>query len=149
MHRTSSHHTATVAPGVPSPNGEVCHSAYVSVAITTFSSICRVLDEDRDLAEAVPAGSREQATRECLAREVSIPAGRWQSTQTALLPGKGIGLLVLRLPRWSGGSSPSNSGGRPDDLPAGVERCDGEPARGAVHGDLRLEAGAGGGRDLL
>jgi len=96
VQRTSSRHTATVAPGVPSfPNGKFWHSAYVSVATTASSSICRVLDEDRDLAEAVPADSREQAVRECLAREVSIPAGRWQSTQTALLPGKGIGLLVL------------------------------------------------------
>ncbi|HEY3828036.1 MAG TPA: Crp/Fnr family transcriptional regulator [Solirubrobacteraceae bacterium] len=67
----------------------------MSVASTASPSVCRVLDEDRDLAEAVPARDREQAARECIAREVSIPAGRWQNTQSALLLGEGIGLLVL------------------------------------------------------
>ena len=54
-----------------------------------------MLDEDRDLAEAVPPDCREQAIRECLATAVLVPAGRWTGAQTAVL-GEGIGLLVLR-----------------------------------------------------
>lgn len=56
---------------------------------------CRVLDEDAELAEALPADQREQAARECLARTVMVPAGRWR-TPGATLSDEGIGLLVLR-----------------------------------------------------
>lgn len=64
----------------------------MSVAPKPLAKLCQVLDEDRELAEVVPAASREQAVRECLARVVSIPVGRWKGAQTA---GDGIGLLVL------------------------------------------------------
>jgi CRP/FNR family transcriptional regulator, cyclic AMP receptor protein len=57
--------------------------------------VCRVLDEDADLAEAIPIERREQALRECLAVTVSVPVGRWRASQTPP-PGEGIGLLVLR-----------------------------------------------------
>jgi CRP/FNR family transcriptional regulator, cyclic AMP receptor protein len=59
------------------------------------AEICRVLDEDAELAEALPAEQREQAARECLARTIALPAGRWLAPQTAP-SGEGIGLLVLR-----------------------------------------------------
>lgn len=58
------------------------------------SKVCRVLDEDRALAEAVPVERREQAIAECIAKTVLIPAGLWSGTQTPV-PGEGIGLLVL------------------------------------------------------
>ena len=74
--------------------GEVWHSACMRVAATDLSGVCRVLDEDQDLAEGLPADCRGQAAKECIAREVSIPAGRWQTTRIASL-GDGIGLLVL------------------------------------------------------
>jgi CRP-like cAMP-binding protein len=48
----------------------------------TRSKFCRVLDEDRALAEAIPVEHRERAIAECIARMVSTP-------------GDGIGLLVL------------------------------------------------------
>jgi CRP/FNR family transcriptional regulator, cyclic AMP receptor protein len=54
-----------------------------------------VLEEDADLADAVPAAQREQAIRECLARTVAIPAGPWRAVQTVPVR-EGIGLLVMR-----------------------------------------------------
>lgn len=57
--------------------------------------MCRVLEEDPDLAEAIPPEHREQAIAECVARAVSVPAGRWPASRVALA-GEGIGLLVLR-----------------------------------------------------
>lgn len=53
-----------------------------------------MFEEDPDLAENIPSPLREQAVRECLARTVLVPTGRWQASETA--PGRdGIGLLVL------------------------------------------------------
>jgi hypothetical protein len=59
------------------------------------SKPCRVLDEDRDLAQAIPAEDRERAVRECIAREVLVPEGHWTHTQIAASE-EGVGLLVLR-----------------------------------------------------
>jgi CRP/FNR family cyclic AMP-dependent transcriptional regulator len=56
---------------------------------------CRVLDEDPELAEAIPGAQRENATRECLAHCISIPAGRWLAESQSDLAGEAIGLLVL------------------------------------------------------
>jgi CRP/FNR family cyclic AMP-dependent transcriptional regulator len=56
--------------------------------------LCRVLDEDPDLALAVPPPRRSAAIAECLAGLVRIPAGRLRPTAPRL--GRGaIGLLVL------------------------------------------------------
>jgi CRP/FNR family cyclic AMP-dependent transcriptional regulator len=60
----------------------------------TRSKFCRVLDEDRALAEAIPVEHRERAIAECIARMVSIPEGLWSGAD-APAPGDGIGLLVL------------------------------------------------------
>lgn len=56
---------------------------------------CRVLEEDPDLAEAVPAARRDGAVRECLAHCLAIPAGRWLAESQTDLVGEAIGLLVL------------------------------------------------------
>jgi CRP/FNR family cyclic AMP-dependent transcriptional regulator len=56
---------------------------------------CHVLREDLDLAEAVPADRREQATHELTASEFRVPTGPWPAERTAPLPG-GVGLLVLK-----------------------------------------------------
>jgi CRP/FNR family cyclic AMP-dependent transcriptional regulator len=52
--------------------------------------LCRVLERDPELAEAIPEAKLAQAINDCLVHEISIPAGRW-----APPPGEGIGLLVL------------------------------------------------------
>lgn len=56
--------------------------------------ICRVLEEDPELAEALPPDLREQAERECLARTVTIPAGPW-NVKLGDPKIEGIGRLVL------------------------------------------------------
>lgn len=66
----------------------------MSAAATTSANVCSILDEDRDLAEAIPPESREQAVRDCLARVVALPEGPWRSPHTDPADG-GIGLLVL------------------------------------------------------
>jgi len=68
----------------------------VRMGVTHMSSeLSRVLEEDAELAEAIPVEQRELAVKECMARTISIPAGLWHAPQT-VLSGEGIGLLVLR-----------------------------------------------------
>ncbi len=55
--------------------------------------LCRVLEEDGELLEALPAAVRERATRECICRGVSVRAGQWAPPRAG--SGSGIGLLVL------------------------------------------------------
>jgi CRP/FNR family cyclic AMP-dependent transcriptional regulator len=57
-------------------------------------SLCYVLKEDPELAEAIEPERRAQALEACVVREVRLPAGSWQSGQPVALDG-GIGLLVL------------------------------------------------------
>src|SRR6185312_14358622 len=59
------------------------------------SRVCRVLEEDPDLAEAIAPEHRAQASLECIARTLSVPAGPWRASQAAM-EGEGIGLLVMR-----------------------------------------------------
>lgn len=54
----------------------------------------RVLAQDAGLAEAIPPERREQATEECMAAELTLPAGRWRGAPPSSLRG-GLGLLVL------------------------------------------------------
>ncbi len=56
--------------------------------------LCRVLEEDAELAEAIPAPRREQAVAECLASVVVFPAGNWDASQAGSSR-DGIGLLLL------------------------------------------------------
>ena len=58
------------------------------------ASICHVLREDPDLAEAVPATNRGDALRECIARVARMRPGRWSWYREDVTNG-GIGLLVL------------------------------------------------------
>lgn len=55
--------------------------------------VCRVLEEDAALAEAIPARRRAQAVKECVAATKLIAPGRWKGSPSAA--GEGIGLLVL------------------------------------------------------
>lgn len=63
-----------------------------SVAIES-TEVCRVLEHDVELAEAIPAEHRQQAVRECLARTLQVPTGRWNAVHAVAR--QGIGLLVL------------------------------------------------------
>ncbi len=66
----------------------------MSVAASASHKLCRVLEEDRELGESLAPEVREQALKECLAREITIPAGPWSGSQV-LASEEGIGLLVL------------------------------------------------------
>jgi CRP/FNR family transcriptional regulator, cyclic AMP receptor protein len=66
----------------------------VSVARRSPVTVCHVLRQDPDLAEAIPPSRREQAAEECIAREVRIAPGRWSTPPTGVIS-DGIGLLVL------------------------------------------------------
>ncbi|HEY2260731.1 MAG TPA: hypothetical protein VGH45_13505 [Solirubrobacteraceae bacterium] len=57
-------------------------------------TVCQVLREDPELAEAVGPAERERAIEECVARTMSLARGRW-NIQTATAMHDGIGVLVL------------------------------------------------------
>jgi CRP/FNR family transcriptional regulator, cyclic AMP receptor protein len=60
-------------------------------------TVCHVLSEDSELAEAIPAPLRAQAVDRCLARVRSVGRGRWRpdaGSENWVGPG-GIGLLIL------------------------------------------------------
>ena len=57
-------------------------------------TVCHVLREDPDLAEAIPPARRQQASQECIARVVRIARGRWNAQRMDVIS-DGIGLLVL------------------------------------------------------
>src|SRR5947209_7803539 len=54
----------------------------------------RVLDEDPDLAEAVPAGQRAIASEHCIAPMLTVPRGDWAANRMKVMT-DGIGLLML------------------------------------------------------
>lgn len=56
--------------------------------------VCRVLHEDPELAETIPADLRDRAARESLARTIHVPAGPWRATHQAPRR-EGVGLLVI------------------------------------------------------
>jgi hypothetical protein len=56
--------------------------------------LCRLLEEDDELAEGVEGGLRERATLECICHVVSVRPGAWNGAPVSE-PSKGIGLLVL------------------------------------------------------
>jgi CRP/FNR family transcriptional regulator, cyclic AMP receptor protein len=61
-------------------------------------SVCRVLEADVDLAEAVSLPRRQDALRECVARTLEIPARRWHGVELEWLQESmrgGMGLLVI------------------------------------------------------
>jgi CRP/FNR family transcriptional regulator, cyclic AMP receptor protein len=56
--------------------------------------LCRLLEEDDELANGVPEGARERATLECICRAITVRPGSWDGSPLRE-PGRGIGLLVL------------------------------------------------------
>jgi CRP/FNR family transcriptional regulator, cyclic AMP receptor protein len=66
----------------------------VDAVVHASSQLCRVLEHDPELAEAIPAARREQAVRECLSRTLTLPAGRWLTPGTSTSQ-DGIGMLVI------------------------------------------------------
>ncbi|MHB8695902.1 MAG: Crp/Fnr family transcriptional regulator [Solirubrobacteraceae bacterium] len=63
----------------------------MAVAPTPIET-CRLLDEDPDLAEALPNGRRERATEELTAPCIHVAAGRWVPPE---LDPTGIGMVVI------------------------------------------------------
>jgi CRP-like cAMP-binding protein len=57
-------------------------------------TICHILREDPELAEAVSPPERARAIELCVARTARLPRGRW-STEGPAVTRSGIGLLVL------------------------------------------------------
>ncbi|MCW3033035.1 MAG: family transcriptional regulator, cyclic receptor protein [Solirubrobacteraceae bacterium] len=67
-----------------------------TTAITTPQpAVCRVLELDPGLAEGIPPELHDRAVAECVAREVTIPTGRWRGAPPLNGHRLGIGLLVL------------------------------------------------------
>jgi hypothetical protein len=58
-------------------------------------ALCLVLDEDPDLAGALAARRLDEATRLCLATEVTLPEGPWTPGEEAHAASSGFGLLML------------------------------------------------------
>jgi CRP/FNR family transcriptional regulator, cyclic AMP receptor protein len=58
------------------------------------ATVCHVLREDVNLAEAIPVADRDKAIEECIAAAVRIPRGPWAGHRIDSTPG-GIALLVL------------------------------------------------------
>lgn len=59
----------------------------------TPASACRLLEEDPDLAETVPAAQRAEAIERCVVSTLRVPRGRWPIPRS--LCSTGIGLLVV------------------------------------------------------
>jgi CRP/FNR family transcriptional regulator, cyclic AMP receptor protein len=57
-------------------------------------TVCHVLREDPDLADAVPRPVRPRAVETCVARTLAVATGRWSAQGGEAISG-GIGLLVL------------------------------------------------------
>jgi hypothetical protein len=74
--------------------GGLYEVADVDALAHASEGLCRVLEEDSALGEAVAAARRMKAVEECLSRSVTLPAGRWWLSVGD--PGlESIGLLVL------------------------------------------------------
>jgi CRP/FNR family cyclic AMP-dependent transcriptional regulator len=58
------------------------------------AAVCRVLEEDPELADAIPAGRRAEAIEMCTAAEFYLPAGDGIG-RPPLAPSDGFGLLVM------------------------------------------------------
>ena len=63
------------------------------MAALSSPTVCRVLEEDPELAEGIEEELRAQAARTLIAPQVQLPVGRWP--QAPLVQGYGLGILVL------------------------------------------------------
>ncbi|HUA12091.1 MAG TPA: Crp/Fnr family transcriptional regulator [Solirubrobacteraceae bacterium] len=66
----------------------------MSEGVHPLVDVCRVLEEDAELRDAIPASQRAQAVGECIARARTLRPGRWQTTGAP--DGDAFGLLVVR-----------------------------------------------------
>jgi CRP/FNR family transcriptional regulator, cyclic AMP receptor protein len=64
------------------------------MSVVSSSSVCHVLREDPELADAIPPERRARAVEECTAPEISLQPGRWGGRGSLGFRG-GIGVLVL------------------------------------------------------
>src|SRR3954447_15194827 len=60
----------------------------------TETELCRVLEVDPGLSEAIPPERRDRAIAECVTSVVTLPTGRWRNAPAVSGRG-GIGLIVL------------------------------------------------------
>jgi CRP/FNR family cyclic AMP-dependent transcriptional regulator len=58
-------------------------------------ALCRILQEDPELAQVIPAGQRAEAIAGCLAPVLHLPRGRWPDAPTSAEPAA-IGMLVMK-----------------------------------------------------
>ena len=65
----------------------------MTVSPRAFPSLCRVLEEDPELAEAIEPELRQQAVETVLAGEVQIAPGAWRPPPNGME--QGLGMLVL------------------------------------------------------
>jgi CRP/FNR family transcriptional regulator, cyclic AMP receptor protein len=63
-------------------------------SVRTANTFCRLLEEDVELAEAVPSEHRGETSRECVSRVLAVPAGPWRTARAIALE-ECVGLLVL------------------------------------------------------
>jgi CRP/FNR family transcriptional regulator, cyclic AMP receptor protein len=64
------------------------------MSVVSSSSVCQVLREDPELADAIPPERRARAVEACVAPEFSLQPGRWGGRGSLGFRG-GIGVLVL------------------------------------------------------
>jgi hypothetical protein len=64
------------------------------MSVVSSSTVCHVLKEDPELADAIPPERRNQALEACTAPEFSLQPGRWAGRGSLGFRG-GIGVLVL------------------------------------------------------
>ncbi|HET6865277.1 MAG TPA: Crp/Fnr family transcriptional regulator [Solirubrobacteraceae bacterium] len=64
------------------------------MSVVSSSTVCHVLREDPELADAIPPERRNRAVEECTAPEFSLQPGRWGGRGSLGFRG-GIGVLVL------------------------------------------------------
>jgi CRP/FNR family cyclic AMP-dependent transcriptional regulator len=58
-------------------------------------AVCAVLREDPDLGASIPSAELNDATRRCVATELTLPKGYWDPGDDALAARDGFGLLML------------------------------------------------------
>jgi hypothetical protein len=68
--------------------------ADIGALVRASPGLCRVLEEDSALGEAIAPARRMKALKECLSRSVTVPAGRWWLS-VGEPSCESIGLLVL------------------------------------------------------
>jgi CRP/FNR family cyclic AMP-dependent transcriptional regulator len=76
------------------PGLRLWHSEAVSASTHSHPTLCRVLEEDPELAEVIPGEQRAQAIETVLVRELALSPGVWRRPPPQDLE-NGLGMLVL------------------------------------------------------